>query len=78
MFNQKIDCLAASVGGALGPVNIIETGDTEKDVDSVDYHYVDQEFDEEFYENLASGKFWHIYKSTFFYNITMCPLRNPL
>ena len=60
MFSQNIDCLATSVNKVLGPEHIIETGDTEEDVGSVDYHFVDQEFDEDFYENLASGKFWHI------------------
>ena len=61
MFDENIDTLAASVDGSLGPVNIIETGDIEEDVDSIDYHYVDQIFDEELYENLKSGKFWQIY-----------------
>ena len=61
MFNENIDALATSVGDSLGPVNIIENGNIEEDVDSIDYHYVDKIFDEELYENLKSGKFWQIY-----------------
>ena len=60
MFDQNINCLAALVDDSLGPVNIIETGNIEEDVDSIDYHFVDQIFDEELYENLKSGKFWHM------------------
>ena len=60
MFDENIEALAASVDDSLGPVNIIETGNIEEDVDSIDYHYVDQIFDEEFYENLKSGKFWQM------------------
>ena len=61
MFDENIDTLAASVDESLEPVNIIETGNIEEDVDSIDYHYVDQMFDEELYENLKSGKFWQIH-----------------
>ena len=61
MFDENIDTLAASVDESLEPVNIIETGNIEEDVYSIDYHYVDQIFDEEFNENLKSGKFWQIY-----------------
>ena len=60
MFDENIEALAASVDDSLGPVNIIETGNIEEDVDSIDYHYVDQIFDEKLYENLKSGKFWQM------------------
>ena len=62
MFTQSIDYLAVSVDEALEPVNIVVTENTEEDVDYINYHYVDEECDEEFYENLKSGKFRHIYK----------------
>ena len=62
MFSQNIDILAASVHEAWEPINNIETPNTEEEeVDSISYHFVDQIFDEEFYKELKSGKFWLFY-----------------
>ena len=66
MFSQNIDYLAASFHEALEPVNNIETANTEEEeVDSINYHFVDQSFDEEFYKNLKSGKFWLFFEVRF-------------
>lgn len=82
MFTQNIDRLAASVDEALGPVNIIVPENTEEDVDSIKYHFVDKELDEEFYESLKSGKFRHMYlrEKLFSLNMTTSTYlrRNPL
>ena len=69
MFSRNIDILAASVHEAWEPINNIETPNTEEEeVDSISYHFVDQLFDEEFYKELKSGKFWLFYLSLISYN----------
>ena len=66
MFSQNIDYLTASVHEALEPVNNIGTANTEEEeVDSINCHFVDQIFDEEFYKNMKSGKFWLFYEFPF-------------